>query len=140
MHDQRNRHQRKQLIEKIHGKQICRKGNPQRHAIGYGIKQKEYIFMLLFCHILKGIQGCQRPQRGNQTCEYHPHPVHLKADGQIPRKISQSEYIFRPVQQQIPYQEAIHDHHCLQKNLSVTPLLEWNQKTQSACDHRKQDH
>ena len=55
VHHERHRHQGEQLIEKIHGKHISRKGNPQRHPVGHGIKGKEGPFPLLPGHIFKGI-------------------------------------------------------------------------------------
>ena len=107
MHHQRHRNKGQQFVKEIHGKQIRRKGNTQCNAVGHGIEHKEHLFMLFLRHIFKGVQRGQRPQGGNQTSEYHAHPVNVKADGQISRKIGQRKYIFRAVNQKGPHQYAV---------------------------------
>jgi len=58
---QRNGCQGEHFIKQIHGKQICRKSNPQSYPISHCKKSEKNLLMLFLRHIFKGIQSGKRP-------------------------------------------------------------------------------
>jgi hypothetical protein len=107
VHDERHGDQRQQFIKEIHGKQIGGESNAKCYAVGQRIKEEKHIFVLLFCHVFKGVEGGKGPECGDKSREHHAHAVHTETDIQIARKMCQKEGAVRVMQEQIPYKDAV---------------------------------
>ena len=104
MHNQRQRHQRKHLVETVHRHDILRQRNPKGHSVGNHIKHEEKLLMSFMLHIFKGVQGRQGPERRQNRRKYRPQAVQPETEAQVSRKTEQYHRFIRLIQQHREHQ------------------------------------